>query len=138
MGVLTTCILVGLGATALIGTGAYLWNKDDVEAERLNKRLTEISNEINANNTVIERYNTIKGKIKNAIDYLENGRTDFTNGGHVLDNTPLANTEFSNTKNKLNQAINNINNINKELNNNIEALKKERRQINAKLAELNG
>jgi hypothetical protein len=104
MAVLTTCILVGLGATALIGTGAYLWNKDDVEAERLNKRLTEISNETNANNTVIERYNTIKGKIQNAIDYLDNGKSDFVSGGHVLDNIPLANTEFSNTQKKLNQA----------------------------------
>ena len=136
MAVLTTCILVGLGATALIGTTAYFCNKDKVEKEKLQARLNEIKNQIYANNVVIEKYTTIKSKVKNAIEYLNNGKNDFTSGGHVLDGTPLASTEFKNTINKLEQAINSIDVIIRELNDNINSLNAEKRQINARLAEL--
>lgn len=136
MAVLTTCILVGLGATALVGTGAYLWTRKDVKAEELNNRLKEIENEINANNLVIGKYNTIKGKIQKAIKCLDDGKKAFANGGHIIAGVPLANAEISNTKNKLNQAITNVNNINNELNNNIKMLEEEKKQINSELAKL--
>ena len=132
MAVMTTLAIIA-GVTLLIGgaatAGAYYATEDD----RARARIKEIEQEIKNCNTIIDSFNNLKSKLQNGKYYLNESKTDFTNGGHVLDGVPLANSEFNSCIDKLNNAINNVNNIIKRYNDDKNELKKEKRELQAKL-----
>ena len=64
---------------------------------------------------------------------LNSGMNDFTNGGHVYEGEPLANSEFNGCINKIDSAISNIDNIITRYNNDKSALIQEKNGLQAKL-----
>lgn len=133
---ITICVLAGLGITAAGGTAAYFWNRNEVELEELEARLKQIKAEIEGCQIGVERLRDVKGKVKTAVNYLENGRSTFQHGGHVLGGTPLCSTEFAVSISKLNSSISGIETNIGELNKEITELIKERNQINIRKNEL--
>lgn len=110
MGVITTTTLVILGVTALVGTGGAIWHactEDDRAKEKIKQLKAENQQLTSAKNYIIE----IKTNLTNAKDYLTEAKNDFKNGGHVLDDIPLANSEFTSCISKLDGAIKNATNL---------------------------
>ncbi|MBR6690239.1 MAG: hypothetical protein IKL65_02795 [Bacilli bacterium] len=129
---LTVIGLSILGATVLGGGGTALYYYA-TEDDRARARIAEIDQEISEYTTIINSFNDLKNKLQNAKNYLSDSKTDFTNGGHVSDGVPLANTEFDSCIGKIDSAIADINNIYNYYDNRISELEKERKQQEAKL-----
>ena len=118
-------LLVGGAITA----GVYYATEDD----RARARIAEIDQEIKNCDIIINNFNNLKTKLQNGKSYLNESKTDFKNGGHVLDGVPLANSEFNSCISKIDNAIININNIINCYNNDKSKLSKEKKELQAKL-----
>ena len=132
MAVLTTLAIIG-GATLLIGGGAVAASWFATEDDRARARIAEIDQEIANCDTIIENFDYLKTKLSNGKSYLNSSKTDFKNGGHVLDGVPLANSEFKACITDINNAITSIDNIINRYTNEKAELNEERRQLQAKL-----
>lgn len=108
MGVLTGTLIV-LGATALVGGGA-IWHTC-TEEDRAKEKIKQLKAENEQLNSAKNYVSGIKTKLTSAKEYLTDARNDFKNGGHVLDEVPLANSEFTSCISKLDGAIKNANSL---------------------------
>lgn len=133
-----TAILIGIGVVTLVGGIASWLTGDAVEEEKLKARIAEIDEALKTSRVIIEKYITVKDNLHKAVEYLKEGKKDFANGGHVLDGVPLANAEFEVSINKTSASVVNVENLIKDLQDNINALEKERKECEAKLAEISG
>jgi len=130
---MSVSVFIIAGAALVIGGGAVAGAWFATEDDRARARIKEIDQEIKNCNTIINSFNNLKTKLKNGKSYLNDSKTDFTNGGHVLDGVPLANSEFNSCISKIDSAITNINNIIKRYNNEKSELNSEKRKLEAKL-----
>lgn len=110
MGVITTATLIVFGVTAVVGTAGAIWHAA-TEDERNAAKLEQLKAENEQLNVAIEYVNNVKGKLVSAKDYLADAKKDFKNGGHVSDDVPLANSEFTSCINNLTNAITNATNL---------------------------
>lgn len=133
MAILTTLAIIA-GGTLLIGataTGvAYYATEDD----RARARIAEIDADLSKCDTVINSFDEIKEKLCNSKNYLTEAKKDFTNGGWVLDGTPLANKEINDCTKKIDEAAANIVKIINYYEKVKKDLRKERRECEAKLS----
>lgn len=109
MSVLVTTLAVA-GIITAIGVGGGIWNSL-TEDDRARERIKQLEAENASLNSAIDYLNNIKVKLSNSKDYLEEARNDFKNGGHVLDDVPLANPEFTSCIDRLQGAITNSENL---------------------------
>lgn len=133
MAVITTATLVVLGVTALVGTGGAIGLACTRE-DRAKEKIKKLKAENKQLNSAKEYVSNIKSKLTSAKEYLIDAKNDFKSGGHVLDNVPLANPEFTSCINKLDGAIKNatnlINDFNATISQNKKAIKKEQAKLN--------
>ena len=131
MGVITTTLVV-LGGALLIGaTGAAIHAATEDDRARETIKKCEADNK--QLNSAKEYVSDIKTKLTNAKEYLVEAKNDFKNGGHVLDNVPLANSEFTTCISKLDAAITNANNLINDFNATIAQNNKDIKAAKAKL-----
>lgn len=126
MAVATTVLAVVGGISFLASVGYSIYSS---EKEKKQLRLAEIDNDIKTYNALISVFEDLKTKIKKSIEYFDAGKNDFKNGGHVFQGDPLANTEFTNSINKLNSSIETINQLINTYKKEIEKLKKEKSDL---------
>ena len=133
MAILTTLAIIA-GGTLLIGataTGvAYYATEDD----RARARIAEIDADLSKCDTVINSFAEIKEKLSNSKNYLTEAKQDFANGGWVLDETPLADKEFTSCIEKIDDAAANIVKIINYYEKVKKELRKERQENEAKLS----
>lgn len=118
MGLLTGTLIV-LGVAAVVGVSGAIWHSC-TEDDRAKQRIKELEAENKQLNSAKEYVSSIKTKLTSAKEYLQKGKSDFKNGGHVLDNVPLANPEFESCITKLDGAITNAKNLINDFNATIE------------------
>lgn len=132
MAVFTTIAIIA-GCTLLVGgaatAGAWFATEDD----RARARIAEIDQEIKNCDTIINSFSDLKDKLQDGKTYLSDSKDDFKNGGHVLNGEPLANKEFTDCLNKINNAISDIDKIISRYTNDKTELSNERSQLQAKL-----
>lgn len=132
MAVITTATLIVLGVTALVGTGGAIWHAC-TEEDRAKEKIKQLKAENKQLNSAKNYVSGIKTKLTSAKEYLKDARNDFKNGGHVLDEVPLANSEFTSCINKLDNAIKNANSLINDFNSTIAQNNKDIRTEQAKL-----
>ena len=132
MGVITTATLIVLGVTALVGTGGAIWHAC-TEEDRAKEKIKQLKAENEQLNSAKNYVSGIKTKLTSAKEYLTDARNDFKNGGHVLDEVPLANSEFNSCISKLDGAIKNANSLINDFNSTIAQNNKDIRTEQAKL-----
>lgn len=132
MGVITTATLVVLGVTALVGTGGAIWHAC-TEEDRAKEKIKQLRAENKQLNSAKDYVSGIKTKLTSAKEYLTDAKNDFKNGGHVLDEVPLANSEFTSCISKLDGAIKNANSLINDFNSTIAQNNKDIRKEQAKL-----
>ena len=126
MGVILGALIVA-GGTAIIGLISS--SRAETAKERI-KQLKEENKQLeSAKNYVSE----IKTKLSSAKEYLISAKNDFKNGGHVLDEVPLANSEFTSCISKLDAAMTNATNLINDFNETIAHNKEEIKKEEAKL-----
>lgn len=132
MAILTTIGLITLGAVALttaITAGCYFATEED----RARAQIEENNSNIRAYKSMLQDCNLLKTKLYNAESYLKYAKSDFANGGHVLDNVPLANTEFESCFSKINSAVSSLSLFISNLNSAILELEAENRELQRKI-----
>lgn len=132
MAIMTTIAIIA-GVTLVVGGGITAGVYYATEDDRIRARIAEINNEISNCDTIINHFDSLKTKLTNGKTYLDSAKTDFTNGGHVLNGVPLANPEFTSCIEKIDAALSDISNIITRYKNDKSALKKEKRELEAKL-----
>lgn len=137
MAILTTAVIVGTAAIAVIGGLTHLFTGDAREKKEIKNRLEEIEAALSGFGQTLEKYSVVKDNLSNAIEYLTDGKNDFTDGGHVQDGKPLADELFSDSLHKLYSAFGSVENLVRDLNDTIADLKRQKRELEARLAELN-
>ena len=120
------------GTTLVVGGGIVAGSYYATEEERRKARIEEIKEEIKNCDVIISNFSNLKKKLQESKSYLNESKKDFTNGGHVLDGVPLANSEFNSCISKIESAINNANSIIKRYNNEKSDLNKEKTKLEAK------
>ena len=128
MALLTTIGLIVLGGVALttaVTAGCYYATED----ERNKAKIEENNSNINAFKNVIGDFSNMKNKLLKAKSCLEAGKRDFANGGHVLDDVPLANPEFNLCLSKIDSAISNVDGFIASLNSEISKLEAENNRL---------
>ena len=134
MAVITTATLIVLGVATLVGTGGAVWHAC-TEDDRAKEKIRQLEAENEQLNSAKNYVSGIKTKLTSAKEYLEAGRNDFKNGGHVLDNQPLAFKEFNGCINTLDGAIANATSLIKDFDATIQQNKKTISSINNQQAE---
>ena len=132
MAVLTTIAIIA-GATLLVGGGIAAGTYFATEDDRARARIAQIDQEIKNCDTIINNFSGLKAKLQDGKNYLNDSKNNFTNGGHVYEGEPLANSEFNGCINKIDSAISNIDNIITRYNNDKSALIQEKNGLQAKL-----
>lgn len=132
MALFTTLAIIA-GVTLVVGGGAVAGAYFATEADRAKARIEEIDAELANCDTIITAFKNIKTKLKSSREYLDAAKSDFANGGWVLDDTPLANKEFKSCDADIRDAITSINNIIQYYNDAKSELQDERRECQAKL-----
>ncbi|MBE6149750.1 MAG: hypothetical protein E7170_03380 [Firmicutes bacterium] len=97
-------VLLICGVATVIGVSGAIWHAC-TEDDRARERIKQLENENKQLNSAKNYIDGIKTKLCSAKKYLENGKTDFKNGGHVMDDVPLANYQFESCISKLDGAI---------------------------------
>lgn len=136
MAILTTIVLVTAGVTLVGGGLNWLLTRDDVEKQQIQAKINELQTAIGSLNATISIFNSLKSNANESIDYLNSGMNDFTNGGHVMDGTPLAKPEFDDCLQKMTEAVNQVDSVLVDLNDTLAATNKELAAAKSKLAEL--
>ena len=124
-----TGLLVVSGVVAVGGGIYYAATEDDRAREKIKQLEAENKQLETAKNYV----NGIKSKLTSAKEYLNEGKNDFKKGGHVLDDVPLANPEFTSCISKLDSAIKSANSLINDFNSTIAQNNKDIRTEQAKL-----
>lgn len=132
MAILTTIAIIS-GATLLIGGGTAAGIYYATEDDRAKARISEIDQEIDNCDIIISNFDGLKAKLESGKSYLNDSKKAFTDGGHVQDGVPLANSEFAACISQIDNAITNIDNIISQYNSAILELEEERRELEAKL-----
>lgn len=132
MAVITTATLIVLGVTAAIGAGGAIWHAC-TEEDRAKEKIKQLKAENESLKSAREYVNNVKTKLVGAKEYLTDAKKDFKNGGHVLDDVPLANSEFKSCIDKLDGAIKNATNLINDFNATITENKKNIKIEEAKL-----
>lgn len=121
--------LVVLGGSFIIGGIINAATEDD----RARARIAQLEAENKQLSAAKDYVSDIKSKLTTAKSYLNDGKNDFKNGGHVLDNVPLANPEFTSCIEDLDGAIRNANYLIEDFKDTISENKNEIRKEKAKL-----
>lgn len=109
-----TAILIAGIITAVIGASgaAIIASTDDERKAAEKKRLKDENKYLKQS---IQYIDNIKSEIEKAYKALNESKKEFANGGHTLNGVPLANSEFNNCIQKLENAKKNAKQIKTDL-----------------------
>lgn len=129
-----TALTVGaivVGGLVAIGTGVAVGvaNSDS----NIKDKIADLKAENKTLNAYIEYFTNIKSNLSTGKQNLNDSKTAFTNGGHVLDGVPLANDKFNDCISIIDDTISGLNNIISKYKTQIENNKKEIKKLEAKL-----
>lgn len=122
------CLGIVAGCTAL---GFIIHGSS--EKEKAKQRIEQINQEIELSRQRITDLNELNTKLYKGKDYLSDARSDFKNGGHVLDDVPLCNPEFTSCLDKLDAAILNVKQMVNNYDYHISDLEREKRELQKKV-----
>lgn len=128
--------LIVLGVTAAIGAGGAIWH-ECTEEDRAKEKIKQLKAENEQLNSAKNYVSNIKVKLESAKEYLASAKKDFTRGGHVYDDVPLANSEFKSCIDKLTSAIKNAKKIIDDCDETIAENNKKMNSISAEINEKN-
>lgn len=135
MGVITAATLIVLGVTTLIGTIGYAAHYA-TEPDRIRAKIQQLQTENQQLNSAKQFISELLPNITSAKSYLTQGKNDFLSGGHVKDNIPLANPEFSQCIKALEGAETSANNLIDDFNTTIQKNDDEIKSLQTQLQQL--
>lgn len=101
---------IALAIGVAVGT-TYAATSDERALADAEANVARYKQELENCKLVIKSLNDLRNKLDSGKTYLTNAKNDFSNGGHVVENLPLANSEFSSCFKKIDYAMSDIDNL---------------------------
>ena len=119
------CVLGGTVLSSAVTAGIYIGTSDEREQNENIRKINEYRKNIEAQQKMIEDFTVLKNNLGDANMYLDYGKINFQDGGHVLNGVPLANLEFNSCLENINNAITGIDTFITDLNSSVTAMQSE-------------
>ena len=119
------CIAGGAVVSTEVTAGIYKGTADERELEENSRKIDQYRENIVSQTDLVSEFTALQQQLIEAKNNLNQSKNNFQNGGHVLNNVPLANPEFNSCFKDINNAISSVEALISELSASIKNMEKE-------------